>query len=106
MKAEEEIRKVFKLGGSLVLALPKTYVETHDMEAGDQVRIFYNDFIHARPIEKEILLQRLKKAEMILDEESNDIDCTHILDIDYEKTDAKVLTKNSEINSKEVRSDE
>ena len=68
MEAKEEIRKVFKLGGSLVLALPKSYVDSHEIQAGDQIRIFYNDFIHARPIEKGMLFQKLEKAKAILDE--------------------------------------
>jgi len=82
MEAKEEIRKIFKLGGSLVFAIPRTYVDSHDIKAGDQIRIFYNDFIHAMPIEKEILFQKLEKAKMILDEHEEDDDRAHIEGLD------------------------
>ncbi len=68
MEAKEEIKKVFKLGGSLVFAIPKNYAETHDIQAGDQIRIFYDDFLHAKPIEREKLAERLEKAKEILTE--------------------------------------
>ena len=66
MEAKEEIKKVFKLGGSLVFAIPKGYIESHSIEAGDQIRVFYDDFLHAKPIEKEKLAEKLEKAKEVL----------------------------------------
>jgi antitoxin component of MazEF toxin-antitoxin module len=70
MEAKEEIRKVFKLGACLVFVIPKGYTRTHNIQAGDQIRVFYNDLLHAQPIKKDRLIDRLEKAKEILTQES------------------------------------
>ena len=67
MEAEEQIRRIFKVGGSLVFAVPREYIETHNIKAGDQLRIYYNDLLHAQPIEKGKLSEKLERMKEILE---------------------------------------
>jgi antitoxin component of MazEF toxin-antitoxin module len=66
-EVDEEIKTVFKVGGSLVLTIPKKYVEVHKLKPGDRIRIFFNDFLHAKPFEKEELKKKLEKTKEILE---------------------------------------
>lgn len=67
--AEETIRKVFRVGGSLVIAIPPSYINSKDIKEGDQMRILMDDFLHTRPMkdEKKKLESRLEKAKKELD---------------------------------------
>ena len=55
-EVDEEIKTVFKVGGSLVFTIPQKYIKAHKIKPGDKIRIFFDDFLHARPIEKELSL--------------------------------------------------
>jgi antitoxin component of MazEF toxin-antitoxin module len=62
--ATEEIRTVFKLGPSLVMAVPSRYLRTHNLKAGDLVRVFYSDQVNAlyiEPITGNETVERLEK---------------------------------------------
>lgn len=60
MEAEEDIRTIYQVGKSLVLSIPQKYVKAHKLKPGDKVRVFFNDFLHVRPVEKEKLLKKLE----------------------------------------------
>jgi len=67
-EVDEEIKTVFKVGGSLVFAIPKKYAEQHNLKPGDKIRVFFNEFIHAKPIEKEKIAEKLEKVKELLKE--------------------------------------
>jgi antitoxin component of MazEF toxin-antitoxin module len=70
--ATEEIRTVFKLGPSLVMAVPSRYLRTHNLKAGDLVRVFYSDqtdTLYIMPITKtETKLEGLEKIRARLEQ--------------------------------------
>jgi len=54
-----DIRKLFKVGNSLAITIPKKYIEEHDLKRGDPVFVFYNDVFHVEPIRKDMVLKKL-----------------------------------------------
>jgi antitoxin component of MazEF toxin-antitoxin module len=66
---DEDIRKIFKVGGSYVVALPQKYVEMHKIKPGDKVRILFNDYILLSPIKSEELIKKLQKVKAELENE-------------------------------------
>jgi len=69
MEAEEDIRRIFRIGGSYVITLPQKYLEMHNIKPGDKVRILFDDFIHIKPIKKDELTKRLEKVKAALENE-------------------------------------
>ena len=67
-EVNEDIRTVFKVGGSLVFAIPQEYIKAHNIKPGDKIRIFFDDFLHAKPVEKEKITERLEKVKELLEE--------------------------------------
>jgi antitoxin component of MazEF toxin-antitoxin module len=67
-EAEEDIRRIFRIGGSYVVTLPPKYLETHNIKPGDKVRILFDDFIHIKPIKREELTKRLEKVKAELED--------------------------------------
>jgi len=67
LEADEEIKTVFKVGGSLVFAIPRKYVEAHKIKPGDRVRIIFDDFLHAKPLETVEIVKKLEKVKEILE---------------------------------------
>jgi antitoxin component of MazEF toxin-antitoxin module len=68
MEAEEDIRRVFEIGGCLAIILPNEYVKAHGLKRGDRVRVLFNDYLHIKPIEKDELVRKLERAKSELDE--------------------------------------
>jgi len=66
---DEEIKTVFKVGGSLVFAIPQKYIKAHNIKPGDKVRIFLDDFLHVQPVKKEKIAEKLEKVKEILEED-------------------------------------
>jgi antitoxin component of MazEF toxin-antitoxin module len=47
-----EIRKVFRVGKSLVFAIPPEFVKEHNLKPGQQVALVYNGYLKAKPVKK------------------------------------------------------
>jgi len=69
MEVQEDIRKVFEIGGCLAIVLPKEYVKAHKLKKGDVIRVFYDDYLHLKPIRKDELAKKLEHIKVELDKE-------------------------------------
>jgi antitoxin component of MazEF toxin-antitoxin module len=69
MEVQEDIRKVFEIGGCLAIVLPKEYVKAHRLKKGDVIRVYYDDYLHLKPIRKDELAKKLEQIKVELDKE-------------------------------------
>jgi len=53
------VRVLMKIGGSLVIAVPKDYIKAHGLKKGDRMTLFYNDVLHAEPVTKEEIARKI-----------------------------------------------
>jgi len=60
-------RKVFPIGQSVAITLPKDFVEAHGIREGDSVVISYNSFLLLEPKDKAKILTEMKekRSEMV-----------------------------------------
>lgn len=70
-KVDMTERRVFKIGQSIGITLPKDFVDSHNIKSGDKVVISYNSFLLLEPklrkrFLKEINLSHGKVAEEII----------------------------------------
>jgi antitoxin component of MazEF toxin-antitoxin module len=65
----KSIRKVNASGASLIISLPREWVEDHGIKKGDRLELVFDDVLYVRPIETTKLSERLEKAKAILEGE-------------------------------------
>jgi len=65
-KVRKDVRKLFRLGNSYAIILPKEYVEAKGLKEGDLVEVIFDDWIHVAPLNEEELAQRAEKAREAL----------------------------------------
>jgi len=56
-----DVRKLFRVGGSLAFTIPKSYAEAHGLREGGSVKVFYNDIIHAEPLTQEEIRGKVER---------------------------------------------
>lgn len=64
------VRKIIKVGDSAAITLPKDYLEAHNLEVGDKVRIIFNRIFLGKPIKIEELKEELSE-EIVKDKEGD-----------------------------------
>lgn len=66
MKAEKDIRQVYRAGQSVVVTLPPNFVDQHDLEPSDLVELVYgDDFLKLIPISQEDIEKELEESSKI-----------------------------------------
>ena len=48
------VRRILRLVNSLILALPEAYVKSLGLKSGDRVKIYFNDYLHIKPIKTKL----------------------------------------------------
>ena len=52
-KVQLTVRKIISTGTSLLISIPKEYAELHNLKRGDLMKITFNEFLKAVPMEKD-----------------------------------------------------
>jgi len=55
------VRKVFRVGSSLVITLPAEYVEAHKLKPGCLVEVVFNDVVKIVPVREEDIERELMR---------------------------------------------
>jgi len=63
-----DVRRLFKVGTSLALIIPKEYVEAHNLRNGSVVKLYFNDALHIELLRKQEILEKLGKAKSLREE--------------------------------------
>jgi antitoxin component of MazEF toxin-antitoxin module len=66
-KVGKDVRKLFKLGGSLVITLPNEYVKRRSLKEGDLVEIYFDDIVYMRPVNVDEFIEKIRKVKEFLE---------------------------------------
>jgi hypothetical protein len=58
----KDVRRLIKLGDSLVISLPQEYIHHHNLKQGARVEIYYNDVVHLAPLDVHGIKLKLGKV--------------------------------------------
>jgi len=61
------VRRVFKLGDSLAITLPKEYVRSRQLKEGSLVEVIFDDWMHVVPLNERELAERAERAREALE---------------------------------------
>ena len=64
------MRSVFKIGKSVAITLPQSFVKTHGIKRGDKVLISYDSFLMLDPKHRQKILNEMKKKKITLKTET------------------------------------
>jgi len=56
----KDVRTLFKAGSSIVVAVPKEYLDEHNLKAGDKLDVYFDEVLHMEPIRREEILKKIK----------------------------------------------
>lgn len=63
-KYGKEIRTVQRIGGSLMISLPRGYVKAHDVKKGDQIEIDYDTEFRGRLVDTERIKEEFMRRRV------------------------------------------
>jgi antitoxin component of MazEF toxin-antitoxin module len=66
-KVGKDVRRLFKLGGSLVITLPNEYVKRRSLKEGDLVEIYFDDIVYMRPVNVDEFIEKIRKVKELLE---------------------------------------
>ena len=46
----KDVRKIVQVGRALAITLPRTYLQTHSLQQGDLVEVYFNKVIYIEPL--------------------------------------------------------
>jgi antitoxin component of MazEF toxin-antitoxin module len=59
----KEVRRLLKLGYSLVIVLPREYVKKKGLRKGDLMEIYFDDVIYMKPADVKEFAEKVKKVK-------------------------------------------
>jgi antitoxin component of MazEF toxin-antitoxin module len=66
-KAGKDVRRLFKLGHSLVITLPSEYVKKKGLKEGDLLEIYFDDIVYMKPVNVDEFSEKIRKLKELLE---------------------------------------
>lgn len=67
-------RRVFKIGRSIAITLPKEFIEAHGLKKGDKISILYNSVVLLEPKQQNHILATMQQKKAALLKKEVDAD--------------------------------
>lgn len=61
-----DVRKLFRVGGSLAFTIPKEYANAHELKEGSPMKIYFDEILHTEPLTEEEILKKLGKKKVVM----------------------------------------
>jgi antitoxin component of MazEF toxin-antitoxin module len=65
---EKDVRRLVKLGYSLVIVLPSKYVKKKGLKEGDLMEIYFDDVVYMKPVDIKEFAERARKIKERLEQ--------------------------------------
>ena len=66
-KAGKDVRRLFKLGHSLVITLPSEYVKKKGLKEGDLLEVYFDDVVYMKPVNVDEFTEKIRKLKELLE---------------------------------------